>query len=196
MFKIRNKYLYFIGFIIIVFQFACNKPCNYTYYNFSQEFMNYAGVFKTGNWWVYENISHTKTDSLYFTSATRSSWVEFNCNKYAEIHAEMKAKYILNGQLSLDVYKYSKCCKDFFDIVGSTGNFCVYEYDVNTNIFTQGGGKSVMIKIDTTINNVMYLNCIFDTLTYKIHAPNVGIISYIVYSTIPDTFLLKRYYVQ
>jgi hypothetical protein len=61
--------------VILLINISCRKKCTEeisTKRNLDPELDAYFGVFKMGNYWVYENQNQTKRDSIYVTAYERN----------------------------------------------------------------------------------------------------------------------------
>jgi hypothetical protein len=88
------RYLIIIIFISLLLTscgFRCKKS-DYEEYPLDTELLSYFGVFKTGNYWVYENAAKTKKDSIYVTDYSRYFYeMKEPCHRNEKLTFTLKA---------------------------------------------------------------------------------------------------------
>jgi hypothetical protein len=157
--------LYFLCIILLFVSGVCRRTCDgYTATSINGPIEDYFGVYKPGNWWVYQNKDGTKKDSIYITDYSDQHLQDrTSCFEYEQRSYTIKSNILENGG---DLYVLSNSDQvsvgiNFSLIKNQTqsGGFPQFIYDSRQNkisSFPEPDNQGQNTFATITINNVTY----------------------------------------
>lgn len=152
------KYCLPLAFTLLAFN--CNRNCD-TF--ISRPLTNNTEIFfrsyKSGNWWVYQNINGTKRDSIYLTYYLDSTIKNrTSCLEYEQRKFTLHNLYLANGNNINAVYEAAETTIDFH-MEAPGARFPSFTYFLNENLIrsfpspdNQGNNMLDSIKL----NGILY----------------------------------------
>jgi hypothetical protein len=189
-----------VSLLAAILSCSCYRQCKdkelMSYY-YLPTMENYFGVYKPGNWWIYENLSDTVIDCLYvsdYSERTDEIRIPY-CYSYPVREFKLNTNHLLQDESSIDVnYEHMNCCQDFIGFHSVLSIHMDGQHDAHPKSSTDVGE----ILFDSlSINNISYHDVLYITSTNNIQtyfAPNVGLIRYITPQN--DNFSIKNYHIE
>jgi hypothetical protein len=187
----------FLVIITTLFLESCGRKCanDEPILEIHPKVLDYFGMYKTGNWWIYENTAKTKKDSVFIgkydetSICNNSTWISERFRKF-----DLKSKFFIdraNGALdvliqdkiALFISNLSLNDSMNFELTATTSSGELPPEIIEEVSLPNGRTYSKVLKLYTGRNEVT-------TIPFALVAPKIGIISFI---NNRDTFYLKSY---
>ena len=192
--------------LLFVFKGCRNEECtgDKQYYYVNKKLLEYVGMYKPGNWWVYESSNKLLKDSIYVQEYKESfGFYSSPCGYSQDLQSLIITKYLLPADneayltinYSGDYSTFRIFKKGYYNI---TSGIHMY-FDYFTDSFRIY--KNYPQLIDTIkVNNQYYYNAVkikndYEeyNLNFYIFSKGIGLIQW--YNG-KDTFSLTNYYIQ
>jgi hypothetical protein len=173
-----------------------------TYYRVAEETKPYFEMYQNGAWWVYENTTKTKRDSVYVTNYHTYN-IERGCDRFENRQGRIISKYLfLLPDIDFE-YSRSRRATGFLvglnSLLGTDGqrerNGIGYNHDVLVFSSETSYNEPLEFVPQMVLNNQTYIDIIIEKMRYIkkkniYYAKNTGICRL---ETETDTFNLVKY---
>lgn len=169
---------------------GCKKCETTTHYDFPAATELYFGMYKMGNWWVYENQDGTKKDSIYLTWEDNTNNLNNGrdvCVTWNNRECTLKNNYLYANKSNANI-AYTNPYNAKYDIMETS----VSLFDGNTSEVLATHSKNSLYQC-TILPVYLIYNNVLKTNHRRYFAPNIGLIGW---ETTTDTFTLKKHYIQ
>ena len=194
------KYLIYCLVLTTLFLESCGRKCSNDepIIEIHPKVLDYFGMYKMGNWWIYENTTKTKKDSVFIGKYDES----FTCNnafirerfRRFKVHSDMLTS---NVEKRFEVYAEKNQIEFFAQIEFKDNKYKLSNDIINPKINQPevlDSFKLPNLKVYSKVLKIHrgpFENSSSFNGEYSFFAPDVGIIGYTTYNK--DTFYLKSF---
>ncbi len=185
---------------------SCGKDCkNLTYHTINGKAVEYFGMYKPNNWWVYKNQNNTKKDSVYvvgYSIAQQKDSIKSACNINDYRDYKLKSEFLNQNKTFLYRFRSLGDDRAYYEIFENTYPSSNVLYNAASSIGYYNTTNSFFSERDIYLQNIRLNNRQFDSIvryslvydtgkyaTYCI-AKGLGIVGW---HNQTDTFHLSHY---